>query len=254
MRARTASARHKHGTRIAEQLPLLVAPTPRRKRKPKRGRPKKHGAGVPHVRRPVLSPRHPVHVVLRVVGAVGNLRRRLAYHAVRAATIVVAERDDFRIVHLSLQRTHIHMLVEADDRRALARGMQSFQISAAKHLNRMISKDRRGPRRKGRVFSDRYYAEIIDSPRQVRHALSYVLGNWRKHGEDRDPRLASWNYDWFSSAWSFPDWAEDINDPFFHPPPPNYEPLLVRQPTTWLLRTGWKRHGLISYREVPSSK
>ena len=110
----------------------------------------------------MLSPRHPVHVVLRVVGALGNLRRRLAYHAVRAATIVVAERDDFRIVHLSLQRTHIHMLVEAADRHALARGLQSFQISAAKHLNRMLSKGRPGPRRRGRVFSDRYYAEAID--------------------------------------------------------------------------------------------
>ena len=239
---------------MGEQLPLLVAPTPKRKRKPKRGRPKKPGAGVPHKRRPTLSARHPVHVVLRVVSAVGSLRRRLAYRAIRAATIVSVQKEDFRIVHLSLQRTHIHMLVEADDRRALSRGMQSFKISAAKHLNRMISKNRPGPRRKGRVFSDRYYAEIIESPRQARHALSYVLGNWRKHGEDRDPRLANWTYDWFSSAWSFPDWSEDINDPFFHPPPPTYEPLLVRRPTTWLLRTGWKRHGLISYREVPSAQ
>jgi len=167
---------------------------------------------------------------------------------------VAAQKDDFRICHLSLQRTHIHMLVEADDRHALSRGLQSFQISAAKHLNRMISKDRPGPRRRGRVFSDRYYAEIITSPRQARHALSYLLNNWHKHGEDRDPRLASWTYDWFSSAWSFPDWAEEANDPFFHPPPPGYEPLLVRRPATWLLSTGWKRHGLISYREVPSSK
>ena len=164
------------------------------------------------------------------------------------------QRENFRIVHLSLQRTHIHLLVEADDRRALWRGMQSFQISAAKHLNRMISKGRPGPRRKGTVFPDRYHAEIIDSPLQARRALSYVLGNWRKHREDRDPRLATWTFDWFSSAWSFPDWAEDVNEPFFHPPPPTYEPLLVRRPTTWLLRTGWKKHGLISYREVPSAK
>ena len=210
------------------------------------------GAGVPHVRRPVLSARHPVHVVLRVVGAVGSLRRRLAYHAVRAATSIVAERDDFRIVHLSLQRTHIHLLVEAADRRALARGMQSFQISAAKHLNRASSKGRPGPRRRGCVFSDRYYAEVIDSPRQARHALAYVLQNWRKHHEDRDPLVAGWDFDWFSSAWTFPDWLE-CTDPFFHPPPPTYEPLIVRRPTTWLLLTGWKRHGLISYREVPSS-
>ena len=163
------------------------------------------------------------------------------------------QKQNFRICHLSLQRTHIHLLVEADDRRALSRGMQSFQISAAKHLNRMISKDRPGPRRRGPVFADRYYAEIIQSPLQARRALSYVLNNWRKHCEDRDSRFARWDYDWFSSGWSFPDWAEFRDDPMFHPPPQGYEPLLVRQPTTWLLATGWKKHGLISYREVPSA-
>ena len=194
-----------------------------------------------------------MHVVLRIVGAVGSLRRRLAYHAIREATIVAAQREDFRIVHVSLQRTHIHLLVEADHRRALSRGMQSFQISAAKHLNRMISKGKPGPRRRGRVFSDRYHAEIIDSPRRARRALSYVLNNWRKHAEDRDPRVGGWAFDWFSSGWSFPDWAELIDDPMFHPSPPTYEPLIVRRPTTWLLRTGWKRHGLISYREIPST-
>ena len=165
---------------MGEQLPLLVAPTPKRKQKAKRGRPKQPGAGVPHKRRPVLSSRYPVHVVLRVVGAVGSLRRRLAYHAVRAATIVAVQRQDFRICHLSLQRTHIHLLVEASDRRALSRGMQSFQISAAKHLNRAISKDWTGLRRRGPEFSDRYYAEIIESPLQARRALLYVLNNWRK--------------------------------------------------------------------------
>jgi hypothetical protein len=29
------------------------------------------------------------------------------------------------------------------------------------------------------------------------------------------------------------------------------DPLWGRRPQTWLLRVGWKRHGLISYREVP---
>ncbi len=249
----TQSRGHGHVDRQAEQLPLLVAPTPRRKQKAKLGRPKKVGAGAPHKRRPSLSRHHPVHVVLRVVHAVGTLRRRLAHQAIREATFVVMKREDFRIVHMSLQRTHIHLLVEASDRRALSRGMQGFQISAAKHLNRMISKGRPGPRRKGRVFSDRYYAQVIKSPQQARHALSYVLNNWRKHIEDRDPRMAGWTFDWFSSAWTFADWKELIDEPFLHLPPPTYEPLIVRRPATWLLSTGWKLHGLISYREVPSA-
>jgi hypothetical protein len=52
-----------------------------------------------------------------------------------------------------------HLLVEAGSRTALARGMQGFEISAAKHLNAAVSKAR-GRRRRGAVFPDRYHARI----------------------------------------------------------------------------------------------
>ena len=116
---------------------------------------------------------------LRVVREVGNLRRRCVYQAIREATLTTALRENFRIVQLSIQRTHVHLLVEAKDKDALAAGMQGFQISAAKHLNAAISKGRPGARRRGNVFPDRYHAEIITSPRRARHALSYVMINWR---------------------------------------------------------------------------
>ena len=97
------------------------------------GRPPKGArAGSPHKARPKLAARYPVHVVLRVAPAIGSLRRHVTYRAIRAATITAAKRTDFRIVHLSLQRTHVHMIVEADHETALAKGMQGFQISAAK--------------------------------------------------------------------------------------------------------------------------
>src|SRR5215468_5148623 len=108
--------------------------------------PKGTRAGSPHKQRPFLHARYPVHVTLRVVSAVGNLRRRCVYQAIREATLTTARREDFRIVHLSIQRTHVHLLVEANDKAALARGMQGFQISAAKHLNAAISKSRPGLR------------------------------------------------------------------------------------------------------------
>src|SRR5215470_8826496 len=133
------------------------------------GRPAKgKRAGSPHKARPYLHARYPVHVTLRVITAVGNLRRRCVYQAIREATLTTARREDFRIVQLSIQRTHVHLLVEAHDKTALAAGMQGFQISAAKHLNAAISKGKPGPRRRGAVFPDRYHAEIITSPRQAR--------------------------------------------------------------------------------------
>jgi REP element-mobilizing transposase RayT len=233
----------------------LVLFKPRGGKRRGAGRPPNgHRAGSPHKKRPYLHARYPVHIVLRTVRAVGNLRRRCVYQAIREATLITAMREDFRIVHLSIQRTHVHLLVEADDKAALAHGMQGFQISAAKHLNAAISKGRPGPRRRGTVFPDRYHAEIITSPTQARHAISYVLlSNFRKHGEDRKAPMSGWTIDWFSSAVMFPGWAEYGDDAFLWRGPPTYDPLIVYQPRTWLLREGWKRVGSMSCHAVPSA-
>jgi len=66
--------------------------------------------------------------------------------------------------------------------------------------------------------------------------------------------MSSWTIDWFSSAISFPGWTEYGDAPCFWRGPETYEPLIVYQPKTWLLREGWRKHTpTISYREVPSA-
>src|SRR5690606_14144711 len=64
----------------------------RRRRKPGR-KPKGLRAGAPHKARPELKPWQPVHVVLRVVDEIGNMRKRHMYNALREATIAVAKRE-----------------------------------------------------------------------------------------------------------------------------------------------------------------
>jgi len=235
---------------------LLFAPPPKRggKRAGAGRKPKSRRASSRNQKRPELNGRDPIHVTLRVTSAVGNLRRREAYRAIREATLTTARRERFRIVHLSIQRTHLHLLVEAEDKTALAAGMQGFQISAAKHLNAAVGKERGGARRRGTVFPDRYFAVVVTSPRQARHTLSYVMNNWRKHDEQREPGREHWTIDWFSSASSFPDWREYGDALFMWRRPAQYEPLVVYRPRTWILRVGWKLHGLISCHEVPSAK
>src|SRR5918994_1709894 len=76
------------------------------KRKGAGRKPKGARAGASHERRPEVKPSQALHVVLRVVAAVGSLRRRDMYHALREATIVAAVRERIRIVHISVQRTH----------------------------------------------------------------------------------------------------------------------------------------------------
>jgi len=204
-------------------------------------------------RRPKVSEREAIHVVLPVTREVGRLRRRSAYQAVRVAMRGALLRRDFRIVHVSIQSNHLHLLVEASDERALARGVQGFEISCARRLNRAVARDRRETRpRRGRVFVNRYHAEVIDSPRRARHALAYVLNNWRRHRED-ERGLAQRRalVDPYSSGIDFDGWA-GRSAPFARPP--EYEALPVVAAETWLLTAGWRRHGLVDVRETPGPR
>jgi REP element-mobilizing transposase RayT len=214
-------------------------------------KPKGVKAREPHGTRPEHDRRHPVHVTMRVVGSVGGLRRRDMYWALREATIVTARREDFRIAHMSIQRDHIHLIVEADSKAALSKGVQGFSISAARQINKAITA-RGGDRRTGKVISDRFHARPLTSPRAVRNTLAYVLNNHRHHGEDRVQPARSWRVDPFSSGPLFFGWKELEDSPVLWPLRPTYHPLLVRRPRTWLLAKGWSQfHPLISTHEVP---
>lgn len=202
--------------------------------------------GVPHCRRPRHVARHPVHVTQRIAGGVlldaglRTLRRRDAYRIVRRAFVHGCQIDTrggkFRICQYSVQRDHIHLIVEADSESALARGMQGFAIRVARGINRFLG-------RTGRVFDDRYHAQPVTSPRQARNALSYVLLNAHKHGEHVGAPL-----DPFSSACHFDGFLEATGPPAGSG---HRADLPVAAAQTWLLCIGWRRHGLISLFEKP---
>jgi putative transposase len=201
-------------------------------------KPKKFRDDVPHVAREEVEARHPVHVTLRVTDEVARLRTRSAYHAVRGALRLCAARSDYRVVHISIQDNHIHALVEADDKVALARGMQGFEVSAAKRLNKALG------RKRGKVFAHRYHARALRTPTEVRRAYVYLFNNWKKHRAGGEWRIDPW-----SSAWQFDGWAT----PHGYAPP--REPLPVVRAQSWLLREGWTRArgGPIRIDEVPRS-
>jgi REP element-mobilizing transposase RayT len=203
-----------------------------------------------HETRPEHDLRHPVHVTIRIVGSISGLRRRDLYLALREATIVTAKRQDFRIVHMSIQRDHLHLIVEADRKESLSKGVQGFSISAARQINKAITA-RGGGRRTGKVISDRFHARALTSPRAVRNTVAYVLNNWRHHGEDRARFTRTWNVDPFSSGAMFFGWKEREDSPVLWPLPPTCSPLLVWRPRTWLLQSWDKFHPLISVHEVP---
>jgi REP element-mobilizing transposase RayT len=155
------------------------------------GRPRKDGRadkGVPHLPRAVLAPRFPVLATWSVAEGVWNLRSRRSFRALAPALWAGAERNGFRLVHYAILGNHVHLLVEANDRTALMRGMQGLGVRVARRLNRLMG-------RSGRVVGDRYHARILKTPTEVSHARRYLLTNARKHygvegADDFAPRRA----------------------------------------------------------------
>lgn len=224
---------------LARQLTLEHARTPvgRGGWRPHAGRP--HGrTTASHARRPAFTRREPVHVTLRLLRAVGSVRRP-ATAAIIRTTVAQAHQLDFRIVEFNIVGNHLHLLVEADGPAALARGMQRFNIRLARRLNAHLH--RRGP-----VFLERYHGRPLRTPGEVRAVLRYVLLNFRHHAAQFGRTLPPDWLDPFSSAPWFDGW---------HNPPPT-TPVLARSrptapPRTWLLSTGWRRGGPIPIDDVP---
>jgi REP element-mobilizing transposase RayT len=195
----------------------------------------------PHRARPSLSAKHPVHVVLRTQNYVPRLRVGHAYRALRRTLNRYMGRDDFRVVHISIQHNHLHLLIEAANRRALSRCMQSFAINAARAIQVELGI-------RGKVFAYRYHATQIRTPFHARHALAYILNNWRRHREDlATERTRAASIDPYASGPSFDGWAGGKRFAM----PADYTPLPVSPPRTELLRFDWTLHGLIDVFECP---
>jgi hypothetical protein len=159
----------------------------------------------------------------------------------------------FRIVHFSVQADHLHLLVEAGDKRALSMGMRGLAVRIARRVNGLVS-------RSGRFWADRWHGRALTSPRATRHALAYVLGNFRKH----HPRSRA-VIDRFSSAPFFDGFTEyhgrtpietrtqfaghRTGRPSGDGPTPDES--VIERPSTWLLRAGWRKIGGLSMQDGP---
>jgi len=237
-RARRAAAKPIRG----EQLGLGL-PKPKGRHggtRERAGRPRSSRRGeAPHRARPLHRKRHPVHVVMRAMRDVPRLRRAKTFAAIRAAMRTIGARIGFRVVHASIQKNHLHFLVEAEDKTALTTGVLALAISLARRINIACA-------RRGKVFA-RYHATPITNPRQTRNTLAYVLNNWRHHREDEGTlRSRVTAIDPYSTAYAFDGWREPglVETP-------DFETLPSVLPETWLLRAGWRYYPSISVHEVP---
>jgi REP element-mobilizing transposase RayT len=198
--------------------------------------------GVPHRARESLNGRDPVHVTVRVRKGLRGLRAKRTYAVIRRCFELGCDRFGFRLVQFSVQSNHLHLICEAENRGAMTRGMKGLLVRIARALNRLWE-------RRGSVFEGRYHEHVLTSPRQVRNALAYVLNNLWKHLGRVSSKHAVDGVDRYSSGSWFGGWrgghtAGAGADGGAGPP--------VCAARSWLLATGWRRHGLISVDEVPS--
>ena len=178
---------------------------------------------------------NPLHVTMRAVGNLPSFRMQRLYEAFEEA-VRRTSREDFRVVEYSVQDDHLHLIVEAQDNDALARGMKSFSVRANRLFNAAHGRGR------GRVWADRYHRRDLTSARQVRNAIVYCLANYKKHhGVGSGVR----RIDPCSSARWFTGW----NAVREHHEEDGPRPSEVAQ--TVLLGRAWQMHGLIDPGERP---
>ena len=187
-----------------------------------------------HLPRPAFARGVPCHVTLKVRPDVPSLRSRRLVRELETTFRRGCERGDFRLVHYTVQRDHLHLIVEAVGADALGRGMKAIGARVARAVNRVFG--RRGP-----VLADRYRLRALRTPREVRAALRYVLLNARKHIRRAGRSLH--RVDPASSGRWFDGWRVPLKTAA--------DPPAVARPRGWLAGVEWRRHGLIDPADEP---
>ncbi|MFZ5895340.1 MAG: hypothetical protein ACOY0T_30070 [Myxococcota bacterium] len=129
--------------------------------------------------------------------------------------------------------------------------MKSLCARLAYHVNRLLF-------RRGRLIVGRFFSRDLETPRDVRNALAYVLGNFRKHVPEK--YRANCSLDVYSSAPYFRgfcgmngasplDRVANLIPRVLAPP---LEPP-VQAPGTWLLSVGWQQAGSLSMQDGPKN-
>ena len=144
-----------------------------------------------------------VHVCIKLKRGLPSLRKKAEYRELLERFRIIKERFGCNLRQYSVQKDHIHLLIEARTTSDLSRYMQGLQIRFAKALNKLW-------KRTGKVFADRFFAKLCPDWRAVKAATRYILNNALRHGarnsrrdKDADPYSSGpWYVRWKQYAWS----------------------------------------------------
>ncbi|MFT4542251.1 MAG: putative transposase [Planctomycetota bacterium] len=120
-----------------------------------------------------------LHVTLRLADGLPSMRRDLAFAIIRGCIKAANNRLGMRIHHYCVMSNHIHLVVKATSKAALATAMRGLNVRLAHSLNKLWS-------RTGFFLAERYHVAIVRAQARYRKALShlinYVINNATRHG------------------------------------------------------------------------
>ena len=194
------------------------------------GRKKRLASEPVHSKRGAINARTPIHITLKLVERMPNLRSpsflRRFNHAVRSA-----KEFGLRVQHFTIESNHIHMIAECNSGEELASSMKSLVGRLANVIRRAIKLGRL------KVFRSRYHAHVLKTPTEMKYALRYVLFNASHH------RKTALRPDQYSTVWLFEKVKELVGITFTQRPPEWLNDLkqTLSEPRSWLQSKGWLR-------------
>jgi hypothetical protein len=127
-----------------------------------------------HRQREGVVARLPVHVTIRLRRGIPTLRQPRFVRRFRSSLSEACVRHGFRVVHYSIQRDHVHLLIEAQSNHSIRLRDEECRCAHRQLANPALPAQRQSARRSLSLAS-------VTHALEVHRALRYVLLNHRHH-------------------------------------------------------------------------
>ena len=153
--------------------------------------------GVSHAKRVEVSSDGLTHCTLGLAACLPSLRQEQERKVIEACCLAAKVRFGCNLLHYSIQRNHMHLVLLAPDSKSMSRWAQGYCIRLAKALNKLWG-------RSGKVWRDRFHSTFTRCTYGMQRMVNYVLNNARKHKLD----IPKGEVDPYSSAPWYTKWMD----------------------------------------------
>jgi len=127
-----------------------------------------------HQSRPTLPSDRPLHVTVKFnKNEIRCLRNKLFYREIRKSFRCLRAKG-VRLIEFSVQKDHIHFLLESGNKLVLGKAMRALSISLSKRFSLLLN-------RKIKALKNRYHLHILNTLKELKNARQYILNNSAKH-------------------------------------------------------------------------